>query len=72
MDLMTVNMSLSAMAMNSEFFSWDSLHARLNHYKIWSYKKKKHKKIKVYKKSVKKERTVRRCLLILELKPLRS
>ena len=32
---------------------WDSLHARLNsHYKAWSYKKKKHKKIKVYRKSV--------------------
>ena len=31
------------------FFNWDSLHARLNsHYKAWSYKKKKHKKIKAY------------------------
>ena len=29
------------------FFNWDSLHARLNsHYEAWSYKKKKHKKIK--------------------------
>ena len=29
------------------FFYWDSLHARLNsHYQAWSYKKKKHKKIK--------------------------
>ena len=35
------------------FFYWDSLHANLNsHYKAWSYKKKKHKKIKAYKKSV--------------------
>ena len=35
------------------FFNWDSLHARLNsHYKAWSYKKKKHKKIKAYRKSV--------------------
>ena len=35
------------------FFNWDSLHARLNsHYKAWSYKKKKHKKIKVYRKSL--------------------
>ena len=31
------------------FLNWDSLHARLNsHYKVWSYKKKKHKKIKAY------------------------
>ena len=35
------------------FFNWDSLHARLNsHYKAWSYKKKKHKKIKAYRKSL--------------------
>ena len=35
------------------FFNWDSLHARLNsHYKAWSYKKKEHKKIKAYRKSV--------------------
>ena len=34
-------------------YSWDSLHARLNsHYKAWSYKKKKHKKIKAYRKSL--------------------
>ena len=32
------------------FFNWDSLHARLNYdYKAWSYKKKKHKKIKAYR-----------------------
>ena len=31
----------------SPFFNWDSFHARLNsHYKAWSYKKKKHKKLK--------------------------
>ena len=31
----------------------DSLHARLNsHYKAWNYKKKKHKKIQAYRKSV--------------------
>ena len=31
-------------------FNWDSLHARLNYdYKAWSYKKKKHKKIKAYR-----------------------
>ena len=35
------------------FFNWDSLHARLNsHYNAWSYKKMKHEKIKVYRKSV--------------------
>ena len=35
------------------FFNCDSLHARLNsHYKAWSYKKKKHRKVKAYFKSV--------------------
>ena len=34
-------------------FNWDSLHARLNSQcKVWSYKKKKHKKIKGSWKSV--------------------
>ena len=47
----------------------DSFHARLNsHYEAWGYKKKKHKNIKAYKK----EPTVKRRLLILDLKPLRS
>ena len=33
-------------------FNCDLLHARLNsHYKAWGYKKKKYKKIKVYRKS---------------------
>ena len=33
------------------FFNWDSLYARQNsHYKAWSYKKKKNKKIKAYRK----------------------
>ena len=55
------------------FFNWDSLHAKLNsHYVAWSYKKKKHKKITAYKKYVQKEPTVKRRLLILDLKPLRS
>ena len=37
----------------SFFFNWDSLHARLSsHYKAWSYKKKKDKKIKSYRKSL--------------------
>ena len=39
------------------------------HYKAWSYKKKKHKKIKTYRKSVLKEPAVKRCLLILDLNP---
>ena len=35
------------------FLNWDLLHARLNsHCKAWSYKKKKHKKIKAYRKSL--------------------
>ena len=34
-------------------FALDLLHARLNsHYKAWSYKKKKNKKITTYRKSV--------------------
>ena len=58
---------------NYHFLNWDSLHARLNnHYEAFSYKKKKHKKIKAYKKPVQKEPTVKRCLLILDLEPLRS
>ena len=33
--------------------NWDSFHARLNsHYRAWSYMKKKHKKIKAWRKSV--------------------
>ena len=45
---------------------WDSLHARLNSYYVaWSYKKEKPKKIKAYRKSVQKEPTIKRCLLIL-------
>ena len=32
---------------------WDSLHAKLNsHYEVWSYKKKKHKKIKAYTRNL--------------------
>ena len=47
-------------------------HAMLNsHYEAWSYKKKTHKKIKAYRKSVYKEATGKRCLLILDLKPFR-
>ena len=34
------------------FFNWYSLHARLNsHYEAWSCKKRKHKKVKAYRKS---------------------
>ena len=55
------------------FCNWDSHHARLNsHYKAsQSYKKKKHKKIKAYRKCLLKEPTVNRCLLILDLKRFR-
>ena len=48
--------------------NWDSLHARLNsHNKAWSYKKKKHKKIKVRRELLYKESAVNRCLVILDL-----
>ena len=54
------------------FFNCDSPHARLNsNYKAWSYIKKKHKKIKTCRKSLWKDLTVNRCLLILDLKPFR-
>ena len=46
------------------FFNWDSLQARLNsHYEPWSYREKKHIKVKEYRKSVYKEPTVKRCLM---------
>ena len=54
--------------LNVLFFNWESLHARLNsHYKAWSYKKKKYKKIKASK-----EPTVNSYLLIVDLKQFRS
>ena len=35
------------------FLNWYSLHARLNsHYEAWSYKKRKHKKVKAYRISM--------------------
>ena len=53
------------------FFHWDSFHARLNsHYKPWSFKIKKYKKIKAYGESLYKEPRVNRCLLILNLSHL--
>ena len=53
--------------------NWDLLHVRLNsHHEAWSYRKKRHKKIKAYRKSVQKEPSVKMCLLILDLKPFRS
>ena len=55
------------------FFNWDSPHPRLNsHYEAWNYNKKSTKNITGYRKSVYKQPTVKRCLLILDLKPLRS
>ena len=40
-------------SLNLAFLNLDSLHARLNsHYKAWIYEKKKHKKIKAYRKSL--------------------
>ena len=53
------------------FFNWNSLHARLNsHYKAWSYKKKKHKKIKAYMNSVYKEPTVKKMSVNSRLKSI--
>ena len=46
--------------------------AESSHYEAWSYKKKKHKKIKAYRKSVQKEPRIKMCLLILGLKPFSS
>ena len=56
------------------FLNCDLFHARLiSHYKAWSYKKKKHKKIKAPSKFLWKESTVNNgCLLILHLRPFRS
>ena len=43
----------SIMPEYASFFNRDSLHARLNsHYRAWSYKKREHKKIKAYRKSL--------------------
>ena len=55
------------------FFNWHAFHARLSSpYRAWSYKKKKHKKIKASKKSLWEESTVKnRCLLILYFNPFR-
>ena len=39
---------------------------------VHSYKKKQHKKIKAYMKTIQKEPTFKRCLLILNLKPFQS
>ena len=47
------NILLSKLYHYDFFYYWDSIHARLNnHYEAWSYKKKEHKKIKAYQKSV--------------------
>ena len=41
------------MLKNDFFFNWDSLHPKLSScYKVWCYKKKKHKKIKLSRKSI--------------------
>ena len=47
------NIFIIGYATDSIFFNWDLLHAKLNsHYNSWSYKKKKHKKIKGCRKSL--------------------
>ena len=57
---------------NSEFFSiGDSLHARLNsQYETWGYKKMMYKKIKAYRKSAKKEPTVKKVSVNSRLKAI--
>ena len=51
------------------FLNWNSLHTTLNsHYVAWSYKKKKYKK--AYRKSVQKKPTIKRSLVILDLKAI--
>ena len=53
------------MSNQAHFFNWDSLHARLNrHYNAWSCKKKKHKKITTYRKSIYKEPTVKKKMFV--------
>ena len=51
--LLSIPCSVFSLCLFFFFFNWDSLHARLNnYYETWSYKKKKHKKIKIHRKSV--------------------
>ena len=57
---------------NCFFFNCDSLHARLKATTRHGVTRKKDKKIKPYRKSIYKQPPVKRCLLILELKPFRS
>ena len=52
-------------------FNWELIHTRLeNQYEAHNYKNKKHKKIDTYREFVQKEPTVKRCLLISDLKPI--
>ena len=61
------------MYLRSPFLTGIHSNARLNsHYEAWTYKKKKQEKIKAYRKSVQKELALKRCLLILDLKSLKS
>ena len=48
------NVTFNSNIVSGKFlFNWDSLHARLNsNQEAWSYKRKKHKNIKRYKKSL--------------------
>ena len=71
---MTFSLKRGILTLGSKlFFNWDLLHARLNsHYEAWSLQEKEARKIKTYRKSVLREHPVKRCLLILDLKPLRS
>ena len=59
-----------------DFFFWTRIHSiqgvQPSRYEACSYEKKKHTKIKAYIKSVQKEPTVERCLLVRDLNSLRS
>ena len=64
----TISFQINNFKMAGFFKKQDSLHARLSsHYETGSYKKKKYKKIKTYKKFVQKEHTDKRYILIPDL-----
>ena len=63
-----INFLTSPLVSGLFFFNWDSLYAGLG---MELQEKKKGKKIKAYRKSLQKEPTANRCLLILDLKPFR-
>ena len=61
-------LSSDRIVINIYFFNWDK--QPLNGLELYT-RKRSAKKIKAYRKSLQKEPTVNRCLLILDLKPFR-